>query len=96
MSYTQIQKKIKTCKNLIDYDVDELDYVMKPVGNALYKGRGRPRKDDSDKAYPNDRVKCEVCSKYFTRSGRSSHNRTQYHQLHAKMNKKLRELLINK
>lgn len=93
MSYFDIQSKIKSNKNLTDYDVNELNYVMRPVGKALYKGRGRPRKED--KAQPSDRVKCSICSKVFVRSGRTNHNNTEYHKVHSKMNKKLRELLIN-
>lgn len=96
MSYIEIQRKIRDDKNLADYDEDELDYVMKPVGTALYNCKGRPRKCEDEKARPNDRIKCDICSKYFTRSGRSGHNRTQYHMIHSKINKKLRNLLINK
>lgn len=96
MSYKEIHQKLKTDKNLVDYDVDELDYVMKPIGTALYKKRGRPRMSEEDKALPSDKVRCEVCSKLFTRSGRTGHNRTTYHRVHLDLNEKLRKLLINK
>jgi hypothetical protein len=96
MSYKNIHKKLKDDKNLVDYNVDELDYVMKPLGSALYKKRGRPRMNDEDKALPSDKIKCPICSKLFTRSGRTGHNRTTYHRVHSDMNDKLRKLLINK
>lgn len=83
-------------KNLVDYDVDELDYVMTPIGKALYKKRGRPKINEEDKALPSDKVKCPICSKIFTRSGRTGHNRTTYHKVHLNLNEKLRKLLINK
>lgn len=96
MSYKNIHCKIKNDKNLVDYDVTELDYVMKPLGTALYRKRGRPRISKEDKALPSDKIKCEVCSKVFTRSGRTGHNRTTYHRVHLDLNEKLRKLLINK
>ncbi len=96
MSYKKIHNKLKTDKNLVDYDMDELDYVMKPLGAALYKNRGRPRMNDENKALPSDKVRCEVCSKVFTRSGRSGHNKTTYHRVHLDLNQKLTKLLLNK
>lgn len=91
MSYREIQNTIKKNKNFCDYTHEEFEYAMKPIGKALY---GRPVVED--KALPTDRITCEICSKEFIRSGRSNHNKTIYHQVHANMNDKIRKLLINK
>lgn len=94
-----IQKKLRQNKNFAKYTIDELKYVQKPIGRALYKIEdipkcGRPRV--SEKKSPSDRIICNICSKEFTRSGRTKHNRTQYHQAFEEMNSKLRKLLIDK
>lgn len=89
-----IQEKLKVDKNISEYTVDELKYLQKPIGKALY--RGRPKKDDNDRAKPTDRLKCEVCGKEFFRSGRTKHNQTKHHLLHEKMNKKLMKMLVDK
>lgn len=46
-------------------------------------------------AKPNDKVECDVCGKVFTRSNRTVHNKTKYHQLYLKLNKKVRDVFIN-
>lgn len=53
---------------------------------------GRPKLEK--KSSPNDKILCEICGKYYTRSGSCNHKRTQYHQLHLKMDKKIRDVLI--
>ncbi len=95
MSIKRIQRKIKHNKNLCDYTVEELKYVQKPIGKAIYKSKkiGRPCVDV--KADPKDKLECEICGKIFIRSGRYNHNKTEYHIAHANMNDKIRKLLIN-
>lgn len=90
----KIQEKIKNDKNIIGYIEEEIRYLQKPLGSALYKGR--PRKSDDEKAKPTDRLTCEICGKDFFRSGRSKHKTTQYHILHQNLNKKLMKMLLNK
>lgn len=85
----RIKKKLNEDKVLVDYDTEELKYVQKPIGKAHFQSE--PKK----KAHWSDRVKCEVCNKDFTRSARSQHKLTNHHKTYEKMNKKLRELLID-
>ena len=42
--------------------------------------RGRPKKSDNEKAKPTDKIVCDICEKIITRSGRTRHTRTAYHQ----------------
>lgn len=88
----KIQKKIKYDKNIVNYEPEEIEYLQKPIGKAIYIGR--PKKREEDKAKPTDRIKCEICSKEFYRSGRANHKKTAYHKAHERMNSTLRKVLI--
>ncbi len=88
----KIQDKLKNNKSLANYDVEDMKYLQKPLGKAIYK-RGRPKSDNPAKW--NDRVICDVCGKEFTRSARTKHKKTQFHQAFEIMNNKLKKLLIN-
>lgn len=80
-------------KQLLDMSRKEFDNIAKnPINKAVYKKRGRPAVIDMAK--PTDRLTCSVCGKEFFRSGRTSHQRTVFHQERAKINKKLNELLL--
>lgn len=87
----EIKEKVKDDKNISEYDIDELRYVQTPIGKAVFKAD----KPEKVKTKPSDRVICDVCGKEFTRSGRTTHNRTQFHKLHASMNAKIKKLLID-
>lgn len=87
------QKKIKEDKNIVNYSHNEMKYLQTPIGRALFVGR--PRKNDADKAKPTDRIKCEICSKEFYRSGRANHKKTAYHRAHEQMNSRLRKVLMD-
>ena len=89
----KIQKNLKEKKELVQYDEDELKYVQKPLGKAIYKA-GRPKKSDDEKAKWNDKIKCSICNKEYIRSASNAHKITQYHKIHSKMNDKLKKLLI--
>lgn len=90
----QIQEKIKTDKNILKYVEEEIRYLQKPIGSALYKGR--PRKPDNEKAKPTDRITCEICGKEYFRSGSANHKATKHHIIHQDLNKKLMKILLNK
>lgn len=90
------QKKLKSGDNLVHLDVTTLRYSKKPIGRAIYKAHvGRPRKAETEKAKPTDRVKCHVCGKTIIRSGRGQHNNTKYHKLYTEVEVKLRKILID-
>ncbi len=87
----KIQENIKE-KELINYNEDELKYITKPVGKAIYLGRGRPKKNN--KLHWSDIITCNICNKTFTRSARTAHNKTNHHQIYLKINEKLRKILV--
>ncbi len=88
----KIQKNIKE-KELIQCNEEELKYVQKPLGKAIYKGR--LKKSDDDKAHWSNKIKCNICNKEFIRSSRTAHNLTNFHKLYMKMNEKLKKILID-
>ena len=88
----EIQDKIKGSKNIVDYDEMEMRYLQRPIGSALYKGR--PRKPESERAKPTDRITCKICGKEYFRSGSAKHKLTKYHILHEDLNKKLMRILL--
>lgn len=96
MSIRRIQRKIKENKSLCSYTVEELQYVQKPIGKAIYNSKkiGRPKSEN--KVKPTDHIECDICGKTFIRSGRYNHNKTAYHIAHENMNDKIRTLLITK
>jgi hypothetical protein len=88
---SKLQKKISEDKNMINYDDDTLKYVQKPIGKALFNnGKKVIRKND-----PNEKMTCELCGKSYTRCNKVHHNKTQYHQLYEKINKKMMKLVLN-
>ena len=95
MTIRRIQRKIKDNKNLCDYSVEELRYIQKPIGRAIYTSKkvGRPKLEKT--VSPKDTLQCNVCGKTFIRSGRFNHKKTAYHIAHENMNEKIRNLLIN-
>jgi hypothetical protein len=95
-SIKDIQSKIKNDKNIIFYDRETLEYVTKPIGKTLYKTKvGRPKKEESDKAKPSDRIVCPICKEEFVRSNRTNHNKTKIHKKMEQANKNLKKLLID-
>lgn len=51
--------------------------------------------DNSKIKKGSDKIKCMICSKYFTRYNKSKHNKTSHHIFCEKMNKKWRNMIIN-
>jgi hypothetical protein len=97
MDISQIQAKIREGNPINSYEVDELKYMQTPIGKEIYKNSenkklGRPKV--TDKAHWSDKVRCEYCNIEILRSNQSSHKKTKKHQLQLKINKKLRDLLV--
>lgn len=89
----KIQEELRKGKPIISYNTDEIRYIQKPIGEAIYKSnRGRPKK--LVRATPNDRVMCEICNKEFIRAGRSRHNKTELHQKLSEVNKNMSRLVL--
>lgn len=92
MSISVFQEELKNTKNIARCDNETLKYLRKPLGRAIYESNVKKEKV---KAKPSDRVECGICGKIFTRSGRSNHNKTEYHQLYAKMGEKVKKILLD-
>ena len=91
--YQEIQQKFKRNKIITDYEVEDYEYLRKPIGKSLYKN-AVIEEDIKVKKLPSDRVDCEICGGNFRRSNRSAHKKTKKHQLYAKLNKKLTKMLV--
>ena len=95
-SIQEIQDNIKSGQPLINYSAEEIKYIQTPIGKGLYryseKKVGRPKIDN--KKQWNDKIKCELCGKTMLRSNQSSHNKSQYHIAHEKINSKLRHIIL--
>lgn len=88
------QEKLRNSNNLLDLDAETLRYGMKPIGKAII--RGRPKKKEDEKAKPSDKVKCDICGETFIRSNRYNHNKkNKVHQAYAKMNSKMKNILLS-
>lgn len=87
---SEIKKHVIEDKNIVNYSVEQMEYIQKPIGKANYNA------ETKKKAHWSDRIKCEICGKEFTRSARTKHNQTQHHQTYANLNKKLASLLLGK
>lgn len=89
-----IQKQLRSGKSLPLMDTETWKYAKKPLGKAIYKANvGRPKKEEHvDRS---DRIKCDICGKIITRSARTNHNKTKYHQMYKNVEEKLRKILID-
>lgn len=92
-----VQENLKKGLSLTNYSEEELKYLQKPIGKAIYKNstKGRPRKQEHEKCKPTDKITCEICGKTYIRSGSAAHKITNYHKLHERMNTKLRKILLD-
>lgn len=94
----EMKELLRDGKNITTQDNDALKYAIEsPIGNSIYLDSldtdeflKPPRK----KAKWNDIIECKTCGKKFTRSARTNHNKTQYHQIHENINAKLKNLLL--
>lgn len=92
--YKEYKKHIFNDKNIVDYSENQLRYLQKPVGNAAFNTEVEPIKSNKKKNWF-DRIKCDVCGKEFTRSARTKHNSTQYHQIYSCLNTKLIKIIVD-
>lgn len=97
-----IQREIKTGKRITILNCDEIKYLQRPIGKALYfhaqdkenikKPLGRPKVENKKRWY--DILQCNMCGKEYKRSHRSDHNKTVHHKAYAAMNDKMRMVLL--
>jgi len=97
MDVKKIQDEIQKGKQLSKMSVEELKYVQKPIGKAIYdssaKKTGRPRLEN--KVHWSDKVICDVCGVETLRSNQSTHKKSEKHLMYMKINKKLQDILLN-
>jgi len=92
-----IQNRLKEGKAITNYDVNEIKYMMKPIGGAIYEqSKDKDINKNKDTKKWNDILTCDICNKTYTRSNKSQHNKSIIHIEYSKINKKLRDILINK
>jgi hypothetical protein len=87
------QKELKKGLGLVHYDVDTIEYSQCPIGKSIYDNAIENRAYNKGTKY-NDRILCPICNKEFSRSNRSSHNKTKQHKLMELMNEKIRKLVL--
>ena len=93
---SDIQKHLKTGRSIPLLDENDIKYIQKPIGKAIYKEvLGRPKKREEDKAQPSDRLICNICGGKYVRSHRSAHNKTKVHKAYENMNHKLTKILLD-
>ncbi len=56
---------------------------------------GRPKKSETDKAKPNERVTCDICGVEFVRSNRSSHKLTKFHKVCQQVDEETRQIIVD-
>lgn len=86
----EIREDLLIKKSLPLLDVEELKYVQKPVGKALYLNSKIKKETWKNK------IKCNVCGKHYTRSNLTHHRNTEIHKAFDNINKKMMEIFINK
>lgn len=92
---SKIKKNLKKGKILAEYDVDELDYIRKPIGRSIYKESINKTKTKTIRKWNGkERIKCDVCGKVFRRSNRNVHVKSKLHQAYLNINNKFKKLLL--
>ena len=91
----EFREKIKENKNLInDYSVQEIKEIKKKQMPKIlfnHNAKRTSKRIIDDEGY----VTCEICSGKYTPKNGTAHRKTQKHILLAKLNTKMRDLIIN-
>jgi formylmethanofuran dehydrogenase subunit E len=96
MDFQSIQKRLSLGLPVLAYDRDEIKYIGYPIGQQLYKRAIEENREIKPKKMPYDNIECTVCGEIVKRHYQSHHKKTRLCQVYAKMNVKLRDLLIDK
>lgn len=91
----EIQELLKKGHEMMKYESDELSYITKPIGRAIYENSLEERKENIVKVNRYEKIKCDLCGKTVSKANKSHHNKTQYHQAFEKMNNKLKKILLD-
>lgn len=94
----EIKKRLKQGNEPINCKVDEMSYIKKPIGNAIYttalENKSEP-KIKGERYNRTEKVLCDLCGRYYTRSNKYSHIRTRYHLAYKGVNDKFKQFLLN-
>lgn len=97
----EMKEKLREGKSITIQDNNLLKYaIIDPIGNSIYNDSLDNKSEDDCEIIPkkkakwSDIIECKTCGKKFTRSARTNHCKTQYHQLHESINAKLKDLLL--
>jgi hypothetical protein len=99
----KIQNRLKQAEEVINYDVDELEYLTKPIGKAIYEKNSDIKNTRHNRNYKakkiwdsHERVKCDLCGVEYRRSNKSYHEKSKNHLVYKKINDKFKQLILNK
>lgn len=92
MNYSKAQQELNSGINLLECDKETIKYTQEPIGKAIL--RGRSKKPIEEKAKGNDKIKCQTCGKEYFRYNSAAHKKTKYHQIHEKVEQKMREYIL--
>lgn len=103
MEIKEIQDELKKGKGMSNYNKEELKYVRTPIGKGLYLNALDTKKDKDEiidkpkdeKPKWNDRIKCSVCGSIINRANKSRHKKSNHHQIYAKMDSKIKKMLLD-
>lgn len=104
--YVRLQESLEIGRSIQLLSNEEVKYLYKPIGNAIYCHATDPTNIINDNilvdktktrryARYDDRLECLVCGKIYARSSVTSHRKTQFHQFHAKAQRKFRDIIVN-
>jgi hypothetical protein len=90
-----IKNKLREGNDLINCNVDELQYIKKPIGKSIYQTAREEKKQRKKKYVSNEIVTCLLCAKQYRRSNKSFHEKTAYHLTYKLVNDKFTQFMLN-
>jgi hypothetical protein len=90
-----IKNKLRQGNDLINCDIDELQYIKKPIGKSIYQAAREQKKQKKNKYISNETITCELCAKKYRRSNKSFHEKTSYHLTYKHVNDKFTQFMLN-
>ncbi len=99
-TYKATQDKLDKGYNLLQYDNEDVQYIEKPIGRAIYLNSeiemDKPEIIGDGVPYWKQRCKCKHCGIEISKAYYAQHRRTKACQVHQKVHKKVLDIIINK
>lgn len=88
-------------KEPIMMNPDELEISTTSLGSAILKSKkdddvSFTEKNNKHKESKYKYVECDICGKTYCVKNSGKHRKTQYHMLHANLNKRMKDMLLGK